>query len=185
MKVTVGISNRHVHLKQSDFFKLFGKNAILEKKVDLNQPHNFASTSFVTIKTDKNQIEKVRVLGELREYTQVEISKSDAYFLGINPPIRKSGDNKKGAIVTLIGPKGEVVADSCILAERHIHITEEEKEKYQLPDIVSLKIVGEKGGTLNNVHLRTSENAYFECHLDTDDANAFLLNNGDELEIIK
>lgn len=184
MKVTVGISNRHVHLKKEDFLKLFGENAVLEKKIDLHQPHNFASTSFVTIKTAKNEIEKVRVLGEFREYTQVEISKTDAYYLGISPPIRESGDIKNGATVTLVGPKGEIEVNSCILAERHIHITKEDKEKYQLPDVVSLKIEGEKGGILHNVHLRTSENAYFECHLDTDEANTFLLENDIEVEII-
>lgn len=185
MKVSIGVSNRHVHLKKEDFEILFGESAVLEKKVDLHQPHNYASTSFVTIQTDKNRIEKVRVLGEIRDYTQVEISMTDAYYLGIQPPIRQSGDIQGGAIVTLIGPKGQVQVDSCILAERHIHITKQDKEKYQLPDIVSLKVEGPKSGILADVHLKISEDAYFECHLDTDEANAFLLNNGDELEIIK
>lgn len=184
MKVAIGISNHHVHLKQEDFLELFGHDAVLEKSFDLNQPHNFASTSFVTIQTAKNKIEKVRVLGEIREYTQVEISLTDARILGIHPPIRQSGDIVGGAKVTIIGPKGQVDVDSCIISERHIHITREEKEKLQLPDVVSLKVPGEKSGILGDVHLKISNDAYFECHLDTDDANAFLLNNGDELEII-
>lgn len=185
MKVTIGISNRHVHLKQEDFFTLFGQDAILEKSFELNQPHNFASTSFVTIQTAKNKIEKVRVLGELREYTQVEISMTDARILGIQPPIRESGDIDLGAKVTLIGPKGQIEVDSCIISERHIHITKEEKARLQLPDIVSLRVFGKKSGILGDVHLKISEDAYFECHLDTDEANAFLLNNGDQVEIIK
>lgn len=185
MKVTVGISNRHVHLKKEDFEILFGSDAVLEKKRNLNQPYNFASTSVVTIQTTKNKIENVRVLGELREYTQVEISKTDARTLGIYPPIRESGNTIGGATVTLIGPKRKITVDSCIIAERHIHITKEEKERLQLPDIVSLKVEGEKGGILEQVHLKVSKDAYYECHLDTDDANAFLIQNGDELEIIQ
>lgn len=184
MKISVGISNRHVHLKKEDFEILFGKDAVLEKVADLHQPHNFTTASFITIATSKNKIDRVRVLGEFRDYTQVEISRTDARVLGIQPPVRESGDIIGGATVTLIGPKGQIEVDNCIIAERHIHITKDDQEKYQLPDVVSLKVVGEKGGILSDVHLKISEDAYFECHLDTDEANAFLLNNGDELEII-
>lgn len=185
MKVVVGISNHHVHLTKEDMETLFGKGFMLEKKQDLKQPHNYASTSVVTIKTDKSQIENVRVLGELRDYTQVEISKTDAVRLGINPPIRESGDIENSSVVTIIGPVGEIKKACCILAQRHIHITKELKEKYHLKDVVSLKVSGQKGGILDNVYLKVSKNAYFECHLDTDEGNAFFLKTGDEVEIIK
>ena len=85
--VSIGVSNRHVHLTEEVFKKLFGEEAFLEKQKDLTQPGEFASTSKVTIKTEKSVIENVRVLGPLRKYTQVEISKTDAFKLGVNPLI--------------------------------------------------------------------------------------------------
>ena len=181
MKIKVGISNRHVHLKQEDLDILFGEP--LDKEFDLNQPNNFASTSFVDLKTSKSAIEHVRVLGEIREYTQVEISKTDAYKLGLNPPVRTSGDLDNSELITIIGPKGTVTLNCCIIADRHIHITEEDKLKYRLNDTVNIKIDGIKGGTIDNVHLKVGTHSYFELHLDTDDANAFLLKNNDEVEI--
>jgi len=82
MKISIGVSNRHVHLTKEHLQILFGKNFELEKKNDLTQPGQYASTSLVTIKTEKSEIDKVRVLGPVRPYSQVEISKTDAYKLG-------------------------------------------------------------------------------------------------------
>ena len=104
MKTTVGISNRHVHLKQSDLDILFGQDLTVKNKI--NQPGQFAANELVTIKTDKAEISNVRVLGPVRGYTQIEISKTDAYKLGLNPPVRTSGDLENSEVVTLIGPKG-------------------------------------------------------------------------------
>ena len=101
MKVRIGVSNRHVHLKEEDFKKLFG-DVVLEKDKDLYQPNQFASIYKLTIKTLKNEIKNVRVLGPFRSYTQIEISKTDAYTLGLNPPIRTSGDLDGSEVVTLI-----------------------------------------------------------------------------------
>ena len=92
MKVSIGISNRHVHLTQEHLNILFGNNFELEKIKDLNQPGQFVSNSTVTIKTEKSEFQNVRVVGPTRDYTQVEISKTDAYFLKINPPVRESGN---------------------------------------------------------------------------------------------
>ena len=171
MKLTVGISNRHVHLKQSDLDTLFGQE--LTKQKDLTQPGQFASCEFVTIKTNKSEINNVRVLGPVRNYTQIEISKTDAYKLGLNPPVRSSGHLENSEVVTLIG----------IIADRHIHITYADKEKYNFPDKVQVKIDSEKPGIIE-VDVKPSKEAFFELHLDTDDANAFLLKNGDEVEIL-
>lgn len=184
MKINVGVSNHHVHLKQDDFDILFGINNKLIKKNDLNQPHNFASTSTVDLVTNKGIIKNVRVLGEIRNYTQVEISKTDSYILGINPPVRASGHLDNSEEVTIVGPVGKITLKCCILADRHIHITKELQEKYGLNDTVSIKIGGEKGGILDDVHLKFSDDAFFELHIDTDEANAFLLESGDEVEII-
>ena len=187
MKVSIGVSNRHVHLKEEHLKILFGENFILEKKSDLNQPGQFASTALVTLKTDKSEINNVRVLGPVRTYTQVEISRTDAYHLGINPPVRNSGDLEGSAGITIIGPEGNLeLEEGCIIATRHIHILPSQVKMYGLEgrDTVSVKLYGEKGGIINNVHLAISENSYFEMHLDTDDANAHLIKNGDIGEIL-
>ena len=187
MKVSIGVSNRHVHLKEEDFKTLFGNDAVLEKKKALTQPNQYASNSLVSIITDKSTIENVRVLGPLRDYTQVEISKTDAYKLGLNPPVRNSGDLQDSENITIIGPKGTVTAhNSCIIATRHIHILPEQLKQYNLEgkETVNVKITGEKGGIITNVYLKVADDSFFEMHLDTDDANAHLIKNGDIGEII-
>ena len=187
MKVSIGVSNRHVHLTRGHLNVLFGDNYELQRKNDLNQPGQYASTSVLTIKTDKNQIDNVRVLGPTREYTQVEISKTDAYKLGIDPPIRDSGDIKGSSPITLIGPNGTLnLEEGCIIATRHIHVTKEHLKLYGLEGIdkVNVRIYGEKGGIISNVHLKVSDEAFFELHLDTDDANANLIKDGDIGEIL-
>lgn len=185
MKVSVGVSNRHVHLNDEDYKTLFG-NTPFEKRNDLNQPGTFASNLTVTVKGPKRSIENIRVLGPNRSYTQVEVSKTDAYTLGINPPVRTSGDLEGADSVTIIGPNGEITKNVAIIANRHIHVDAKIREEKGLVgvDKVSVKISGEKGGIIDNVYLKDSEEAYFEIHLDTDDANAFMLKQDDEVEII-
>lgn len=187
MKVSIGVSNRHVHLTQEHLKILFGTNFELEKKNDLTQPKQYASTSVVTIKTEKSQIDNVRVIGPVRSYTQVEISKTDAYKLGVNPPIRDSGSLEGSSPITIVGPNGYVeLEEGCIIPTRHIHILPTQLELYGLSGVeeVSVKLDGEKGGIINNVHIKVSEEAFFELHIDTDDANAHLVKNGDIGEIL-
>ena len=187
MKVILGVSNRHVHLKEEDYKILFGDEPINKVK-DLRQPGQFASDKFVTIKNGERQIEHVRVLGPIRNYTQVEISRTDAYTLKLNPPIRTSGQLEGSSPITIIGPKGELnLKEGCILANRHIHISPEEVKQYNLEGIkkVKVKIDGEKGGILNNVYLKILEPSLLEMHIDTDEGNAFGVKTGDELEIIE
>ncbi len=188
MKVSIGVSNRHVHLTDSDLKVLFGENFELTKVKDLNQPKQFVSDSFVTLKTDKSVINNVRVVGPTRSYTQVEISKTDAVRLGLNPPVRESGDIKDSSPITLVGPAGILkLNEGCIIADRHIHITPKQKELYGLSnyDKVNVVLPGIKGGMITNVSLKVSEESYFELHLDTDDANAHLVKNGDIATIIE
>ena len=188
MEVTIGVSNRHVHLKQEHIDILFGKNYELEIKNMLVQPGQFASTSTLTIKTEKSEIQNVRVLGPARNYTQVEISKTDAFKLGITPPIRDSGDLKGSAPIELIGPNGSVkLEEGCIIANRHIHITPKEVKELGLEGIekVSVELQGEKGGIINNVYLKIDENFKLEMHIDTDDANAHLVKTGDIGKVIE
>ena len=185
MEISVGISNRHVHLTSEDFKLLFG-DVEMEKRNDLKQPGMFACNQTVTLKGPKREISNVRVLGPVRTYTQVEISKTDSYTLGVNPPVRDSGDLNGAEEIEIIGPVGTITRKACIIATRHIHVNKAIREEHNLVGIdkVSVKKVGEKGAVLSDVHLKDTEEAYFELHLDTDDANALLLKNDDLLEIV-
>ena len=185
MKVMVGISNRHIHLCEEDYKLLFGDKPLTVRN-ELKQPGMYACNETVTIKGSKREISNVRVLGPMRGYTQVEVSKTDAYTLGVNPPVRNSGDLDQAAPITIIGEKGEITRNACIIATRHIHISKSDRVKYNLSgvDKVSVKINGEKSGVIDNVYIRESDEAFFEMHLDTDDANAFLLKNEDLVDII-
>lgn len=183
--MNVGISNRHVHLTEDDFKKLFN-NKELEAVKYLNQPGQFASNLKVTIKTGKSEISGVRVLGPLRDYTQVEISKTDAYKLGLNPPVRESGNLKGSEDITIIGDNEITLKECTIIATRHIHASKEDLVKYNLDASkkYKVKINGEKGGIINNVSIKVSDKAFFEMHLDTDDGNGHLLKCGDTVTII-
>ena len=186
MKVNLGVSNRHVHLTEDDYIKLFGNNEI-EKQKDLVQPGEFASTSKVTLKTEKNKIDNVRVLGPFRSYSQVEISRTDSYILGLNPPVRNSGDVNGSEEITIIGPCGEIKRACCIIATRHLHINHLDREKMGLLDVeqISVKVGTDiKSSVLNNVFVKETENGVLELHLDTDDANTNLLKSGDQVELI-
>lgn len=188
MKVKVGISNHHVHLDKKNLEILFGKDFELEVRNNLIQKGEFASSSTVKLIGPKGSIDNVRVLGPIRNYTQVEISKTDSYVLGVNPPIRNSGDLKNSSPIKLVGPKGSVeLKEGVILANRHIHLTKTDRINLDLIGIekVKIKIDNEKGGILDNVYLKESDNFVLECHLDTDDGNANVLKNGDLVEILK
>ena len=185
MNVTVGISNKHVHLTEEDYKLLFGDTPF-EVRNELKQPGMFASTLTVSITGPKRTIDNVRVLGPHRSYTQVEVSKTDSYTLGVNPPVRDSGDLDDAEEITITGPLGSITRRAWIIATRHIHVNDEIRKVHGLEGIkkVSVRKVGEKGAILNDVHLKDMDQSYFELHLDTDDANALLLNQDDELEII-
>lgn len=182
MNIKIGISARHVHLTKEHLEILFGNNYNLGEFKDLSQPGQYAANEQVTIKTLKNKIENVRILGPVRNYSQVEISKTDAFFLGLNPPVRESGDIKNSEAITLIGPNGTVeLVEGCIIASRHIHMHPDDVEVFNInPDnTVSVLIGNEKQSILKGVSVKVSKNYRLELHLDTDDANANLLKNGD------
>lgn len=184
LNVPVGISNRHIHLTKETYYELFDEELTL--KNNLNQPGEFATNETVTIKTNKNEIKNVRILGPFRSYNQVEISKSDAYLLGFEPPVRKSGDLiGSETIIVEANNKQVTLNEACIIANRHIHISRKKAEELGLVEdqIVNVKVNGEKSGILFAT-VKITENGYFEMHIDRDDANAFLLNNNDEVEII-
>ena len=181
----IAVSNRHVHLTEEIYNELFEEP--LQIKRPLNQIGEFASFQTVTLKTEKAEIPNVRVIGPLRKYNQVEISRTDAYTLGLNPPVRQSGDLEDSETITIIGPKGAVtLKDACIQAERHIHMNEQKAKELGLKneDMVKLIINNNKGGMME-AFVKVSSNGFYEIHIDKDDANCFLLKTGDEVEIEK
>jgi putative phosphotransacetylase len=184
MKIPVGVSARHIHLTKETFIKLYGQNE-LTIKVPIKQPGLYAANETLTIKGPKGTIENVRILGPFRSYNQVEVSKTDCYKLGVNPPMRTSGEVEGASLITIIGPIGEVTIPACILANRHIHITTEEANNLGIKDKqhVMVKINSLKPGIID-AQYKVSDKAYKEIHLDTDDANAFLLSQDDEVEIL-
>ena len=186
MEVILGISNKHVHLNEEDYKTLFGDEPLGVVK-ELVQPGQFSSDKKVAIKTEKRTLENIRVLGPLRSYTQVEVSKTDSISLGINPPMRNSGDLEGAAEVTIIGPKGEVTKPCAIIANRHLHISPNQRKELDLMDveIVTAKIVGEKVTVFEDVYIKEDPNFTLELHLDTDDGNGAMASTGQMVEILK
>ncbi len=181
----IAISNRHIHLTKEIYEKLFDEPLSMKKPI--SQIGEFASNQTLTIKGPKGMIEKVRVMGPHRDYNQVEVSKSDAYILGLEPPVRESGDLEDSETITLITPKNEITLENvCILAERHVHMNDKMAEELGLKndDLVKLIINNDKGGEME-AFVKIKSNGFFEIHIDRDDANAFLLKTGDEVEIRK
>ena len=175
-KIPLGVSNRHIHLTKDTFCKLFGENTEFEQIRPLYQPGEFASKHTLTIVGPKlRSIPAVRILGPLRKYDQVEVSLTDAIFLGIDPPVVNSGSLDSASPLTLVGPKGSVYIDKCaIVANRHIHMTNKDAEKFGVKngDFCKVRIGGEKSTIFENVLIRTNDNWLLQIHLDTDDANA-------------
>lgn len=185
MEFNIGVSNRHVHLSSEDYKILFGDTKI-EKIKDLVQIGEFATNLVVEIATPKSKIGKVRFLGPLRPYTQVEISKTDCYTLGIDAPVRSSGDIEGSACITIIGPKGELTKNCAIIANRHLHINKEDRKRLGLENVekISVAVGNQKSAILNDVYIKETPQGVLELHIDTDDANANLLKTGDVAKII-
>lgn len=188
-KVNCGISARHIHLSLEHLNILFGENYQLTKQKDLSQPGQYACEEKVdVISPTGKKIEGIRILGPVRKQTQVEISRSDAIRNKLVAPVRSSGDTEGSGGCKIVGPKGEVeLTEGVIVADRHIHFSLEEGEDFGVKDrqVVSVKIEGKKGGIMHNVLCRVNKDFKLDFHIDTDDACAFELNNGDLVEIIK
>lgn len=186
--VPVGVSNRHIHVTEADLQVLFGKGYQLTKMKDLKQPGEFACEETLEVRTNKGSIRKVRILGPVRGKTQVELSLTDSFTLGIKIPVRESGDIKGSQRVTLVGPKGEVeIEEGAIAAYRHIHMPEDVARKHGLKNgqIVSVEKEGPRGLIFKDVMLRVSNRYALEMHIDVDEANAGNIKNGDLLKVIK
>lgn len=185
--VPCGVSNRHIHLTKADAGVLFGEGYELTPLAKLSQPGQFSSKETLILAGPKGCLEKVRIIGPYRKATQVEISRTDNFKLGINAPVRNSGDIAGSAGCIIIGPKGHIVLkEGVIVAARHIHLSPTEATQFGLKDkdVVSIRTGGERAVVFGNVLVRTGESHLRDFHLDTDEANAAGLKNGDIVEVI-
>ena len=187
--IPVGVSNRHIHLTPSTFRTLFGEDTAFEVMRPLFQPGEFASQHVLTIVGPKlRSIPNVRILGPLRTYDQVEVSLTDAIFLGIDPPVANSGSLGKAAPLTLVGPKSSLYLDRCaIVANRHIHMTTKDADRFGVKngDYCRVRVGGEKGTIFEHVLIRTNDSWKLQIHLDTDDANAANIRNDIDVEFLE
>lgn len=185
--VIIETSARHVHLTAKDLEILFGEGAKLTPKRDLSQPGQFLSEERVRIEGPKRALDNVSILGPVRSATQVELSLTDARSLGVDAPVRESGDIDGSAPMKIVGPKGQIdIAQGVIAAKRHIHITPEDAEKYGVKNhqIVKVKVSGPRALTFDEVVVRVSENFRTFMHIDTDESNAAAIKGNVEGEII-
>jgi acetate kinase len=181
-KIPVAVSARHVHLCKKTLEKLFGEGYELTEYKPLSQPGQYAANETVTLIGPKNKIENVRILGPLRANDQVEISRTDEFFLGIDAPIRESGNTAGSPGIILEGAKGTVqINEGVIQAWRHIHMHPTDAEMFGVrdKDIVSVDIEGaERPLTFKNVLIRVSDAFKLEMHIDTDEGNAAEIKSG-------
>lgn len=186
MRVPIWISNRHAHLSQIDAEKLFGKWYEMTKIKDLSQPWQFACDEVISIKWPKWQIDKVRILWPYRKDSQVEIMQWDNYVLGINAPVKMSGDLEWSEAITLVGPKWSVyISKWVIVAHRHIHMSVAQAQDFGFKNnqIVNVQVKWDRAVTFENVKIRTNDAFDFDFHIDIEEANAAGLKNGDRGEI--
>ena len=188
MSVPVGVSARHIHLTQQDVEKLFGPGYQLTRKKELMGGQFAANEQCTVVGLKLRAIENVRILGPVRKQSQVEISATDARTLGVNAPLRQSGDTKGSAAVALVGPKGVVyLEEGCIVAARHIHMTPAQASAASLRDgdYVSVRMGNERGAVLDHVKIRVDDSFSLDMHIDTDEANACQVKQGDIAAIIR
>ena len=187
MKLSIALSNKHIHLSQADIDVLFGQGYELTHKKDLSQPGQFACEEMVEVVGPKGST-KMRVLGPARPESQVEVSLADARGLGIAVPVRQSGDTEGTPGCKLVGPKGEVeMTKGVIVAARHIHMSLEDAERFGVKDkdVVSVQTTGERALLFNNVLVRANAAFALEMHVDLEEGNAAGVKNGDLVELVK
>ena len=176
MKFMVETSARHIHLTQESVEKLFGAGHQLQPRKNLSYPGIYACHERLTVVGPKRSIENISVLGPCRTADQVELSGSDARTLGIDAPIRESGDVKGSGACKLIGPKGEVeLSEGVIIAKRHLHVLENEANEMGIKngDIIKVACGGEGRKLIfDDVVVRVNKDGATTMHIDTDESQA-------------
>lgn len=173
--IPVEASGRHVHLSKEAVEILFGKDYELTPFKNLSQPGQYACKEKVTIIGPKGMIKNIAVLGPTRKETQVEISKTDAVIIGIDAPIRESGNIQGSKGITIATDKGELtIKEGVIVAKRHIHFCPEDAEFFGVKDkdIISVEVLGERPLIFHDVVARVNKDYRTFMHIDYDEANA-------------
>jgi len=191
--IPVGVSNRHLHVSREVLDQLFGISELTVYK-SLYQKGEFASEQIVEMIGPAGKFSHVRILGALRNYVQVEVSGTDAYHLGIHPPVGKFAALPEGESVTIKGPKGSLVlTENVMIARRHIHINPADAAELGVKDkdTVFVAPAHEKGDKMEsrlcimgNVLIRVHEDFLLQMHIDMDEANAIGLKTGDQVFIV-
>lgn len=188
-QVLVETSARHLHLSQKDLEILFGEGYQLTSKKALSQPGQFACVERVDVVGSKKTLSGVTILGPVRKATQVELSLTDARSIGVDAPIRESGDIAGSGACKLVGPKGEIeLKEGVIAAKRHIHMTPADAEAFDVKDgqTVSVRIDSDgRALTFGDVVIRVRDDFALAMHIDTDESNAACATPGTMGEVIK
>lgn len=188
-QIPAGVSARHAHVTQEHLEILYGTGHQLTVYAPLYQPGAFAANETLTVVGKRMRaIEAVRILGPVRSYSQVEVAQTEAIRLGLNPPIRDSGDLDGAEPITLVGPAGSIyLKEGAICATRHIHMTPSDADilNIRAEDTLKVHFRGERALTFENVRPKISEDYVLQMHLDTDDANAAGLTGGEPVEIVR
>lgn len=173
--IPIGISNRHIHLKKEDFEQLFPNQQLTVFK-ELNQPGEFASNQTVTAIGPKGAIDRIRILGPFRKQSQIELAITDARKIGLEIPIRLSGDIEGSPGIVLKSERGEcILQNGAIIAKRHIHLSTADAKLLGLSQgqIVPVRVKGKHRNIIfEDCAIRIGENFKLEMHIDTDEANA-------------
>ena len=188
-KILVETSARHIHVTQETLEKLCGKDAKLEVKAWLSQPGQFVSFTKLEVVGPKKSISGVSILGPVRKADQVEVSLTDARTLGVQAPVRESGDTKGTPGIKLVGPCGEVeLQEGVIAAKRHIHMTTKDAEEFGVSNGQIVKVAtGNEGRKIifDDVVIRVRDDFALAMHIDTDESNAGMCSGEVYGEIIK
>jgi propanediol utilization protein len=175
-KLVVNVSARHAHVTQEDLERLFGKGHQLTPMKALYQDGFFAAQETVTMIGPRQRvITNLRILGPCRDHSQVELAFTDAVFLGLDVPVRKSGDHRDSPGCYLMGPKGLIeLKQGVIRHERHVHIGPADAAYYGVKDgdRLHLRVKSDCGAVLENLLVRLSPSSKLEVHIDTDEGNA-------------
>ncbi len=183
MSIPVAVSARHVHLTEHSIATLFGTGHVLRMHAPLNQPGQFAAEETVTLVGPKGSLAHVRIVGPPREEDQVEISRTDEIALGLDAPVRMSGELAHTPGICLVGPAGRLTLDhGVLLAQRHVHMSPAEAAELGLHDRQLVRVAAgshERALIFDDVIVRVSPHYRLELHLDTDEGNAAGVSPGD------
>jgi propanediol utilization protein len=188
-RLVANISARHVHLTQAHVEELFGAGHKLTVHKELYQPGAFAAEEVVTlIGPRQRMIPNVRILGPCREFSQVELAFTDSISLGIEAPVRLSGNHHETPGCWIMGPKGMIELKRGVLrAERHVHMSLQDSEYYGVKqgDRLHMRVISDCPGVLENLICRVDSKSKLEIHIDTDEGNACNLSSATHVELFK